>query len=98
MVRKFITTLVIGGFVTFAGGSMTAVAQDCTLSKSGNAVADACKKGGIKEAKKVMKAMVANAKKAGKKWECDTCHKNEENWQLTGDGEKLFKEMLALQK
>ncbi len=97
MVRKFITTLVLGGFAVFA--ARTVSAQDCTLKTAGeNPVAAACKKGGIKEAKKVMKAMVANAKKAGKKWECDTCHKNEENWALTGDGEKLFKEMVALQK
>ena len=57
----------------------------------------ACDKGGIKEAKKTMKAMVKVAKDKGKKWECDSCHKNEEDWKLTDDGEKLFKELLALQ-
>ena len=68
MVRKFITTLVIGGFAAFAAGSVSAAGNDCTIAKPGeNPVAKACKKGGIKEAKKVMKAMVANAKKAGKK-------------------------------
>jgi hypothetical protein len=100
MVRKFITTLVIGGFAAFAVGSVSAAGNDCTISKAGgdNAVAKACAKGGIKEAKKTMKAMVKVAKDSGKKWECDTCHKNEEDWKLTGDGEKLFKELLALQK
>jgi hypothetical protein len=98
MVRKFISTLVISGFVAFGAGVVSADDNACTISKGDNAVGAACKKGGRKEAKKVMKAMVATAKKAGKKWECDSCHKNEENWALTGDGEKLFKEMLALQK
>ena len=41
--------------------------------------------------------MVKVAKDKGKKWECDSCHKNEEDWKLTDDGEKLFKELLALQ-
>jgi hypothetical protein len=41
--------------------------------------------------------MVKVAKDKGKKWECDTCHKNEEDWKLTGDGEKTFKELLATQ-
>ena len=31
------------------------------------------------------------------KKECDTCHKNEDDWKLTADGEKLFKDMLAKQ-
>ena len=58
----------------------------------------ACETGGIKEAKKVMKAMVAAAKEKGKKYECDTCHKNEEDWKLTDDGEKMFEELLAVAK
>jgi hypothetical protein len=45
-----------------------------------------------------MKAMVKVAKDKGKKMECDACHKNEEDWKLTDDGEKLFKDLLALQK
>ena len=98
MFRKSIAAFSFVAFTALSAGSLQA-AGDCTIAKKGdNAVAKACKEGGIKEAKKVMKKMVKVAKDSGKKWDCDSCHKNEEDWKLTGDGEKLFKEMLALQK
>jgi hypothetical protein len=98
MSRMFTTAALSLTALAFAAGSAWA-ANDCTIAKKGdNAVVKACEKGGIKEAKKTMKAMVKVAKDKGKKWECDSCHKNEEKWDLTGDGEKLFKELLALQK
>jgi hypothetical protein len=103
MSRKFTTALSAGAFgalIAFAGTSFAADTGKCTIAKEGGdgPVDKACTKGGIKEAKKVMKAMVKVSKDKGKKWECDSCHKNEEDWKLTDDGEKLFKEMLALQK
>jgi hypothetical protein len=95
----FTAALSLGALVAIAGGAIAADDAKCTIATKGdNAVAKACAKGGIKEAKKTMKAMVKVAKDSGKKWECDSCHKNEEDWKLTADGEKLFKEMLALQK
>jgi hypothetical protein len=98
MSRMFTTAAVSLTAILFAAGSAVA-ANDCTIAKKGdNGVVKACEKGGIKEAKKTMKAMVKVAKDKGKKWECDSCHKNEEDWKLTDDGEKLFKELLALQK
>jgi ABC-type sugar transport system substrate-binding protein len=98
MSRMFTTAALSLTALAFAAGSAFA-ANDCTIAKKGdNAVVKACEKGGIKEAKKTMKAMVKVAKDKGKKWECDSCHKNEEDWKLTDDGEKLFKELLALQK
>ena len=98
MVRKLITTLVIGGFAAFAAGAVSAAANDCTIAKGESPVAKACAKGGIKEAKTVMKAMVAKAKKNGMKdASCEGCHKNEEDFKLTADAEKLFKDMLAKQ-
>ena len=98
MSRMFTTAALSLTALAFAAGSAWA-ANDCTIAKKGdNAVVKACEKGGIKEAKKTMKAMVKVAKDKGKKWECDSCHKNEEDWKLTEDGEKLFKELLALQK
>jgi hypothetical protein len=98
MVRKLITTLVIGGFAAFAAGAVSAAANDCTIAKGDGPVAKACAKGGIKEAKVTMKAMVAKAKKGGMKdINCDSCHKNEEDWKLTADGEKLMKDLLAKQ-
>ncbi len=68
--------------------------------KDDNAVVQACKVGGIKRAKATMKAMTKVAKEKGKKWDCNDCHKDESEgkWDLTKDGEKLFKEMLALVK
>ena len=100
MSRMFTTAALSLTAIAFAAGSaLAADAGPCTIAKKGdNAVVKACEKGGIKEAKKTMKAMVKVAKDKGKKWECDSCHKNEEDWKLTEDGEKLFKEMLALQK
>ena len=102
MSRKFTTALSAGAFgalVAFAGSTLAADAAKCTIATKGdNAVVKACEKGGIAQAKKTMKAMVKQAKDKGKKWECDSCHANEENWKLTDDGEKLFKEMVALQK
>lgn len=98
MVRTFIASLSLGVLVLFTAGSVRAD-DKCTIALKGdNEVVKACQKGGIKEAKKVMKSMVKVAKDKGKKWECDSCHKNEEDWKLNGDGEKLFKELLAVQK
>jgi hypothetical protein len=98
MVRKLITTLALGAFAVISTGS-TASAQDCTLVKPGvdNPVVQACKKGGIKQAKTVMKTMVAKAKKNGMKVDCDNCHESTETFKLTGDAEKLFKDLMAKQ-
>jgi hypothetical protein len=101
MVQKFITTLALGAFAAFATGSVASAAGECTVAvKDDNPVGQACKKGGIKEAKKVMKAMVANAKKAGMKKDCVDCHKapDDENFTLSKDAEKMFQELLAKQK
>jgi hypothetical protein len=100
MVRKFIMTLSVGVFAVVSLGSI-ASAQDCTVVKAGddNPVAAACKKGGVKEAKKTMKAMVAAAKKAGAKFECTDCHEDSEaNFKLTADAQKKFKDLLAKSK
>lgn len=97
MLRKFTASLSFATFVAFAAPGAIA-ADKCVIAVKGdNAVVKACEKGGTKEAKKVMKAMVKVAKDKGKKWDCDSCHKNEEDWKLSGDGEKLFKELLAIQ-
>lgn len=99
MSRMFTTAAVTLTAILFAAGSAIAADAACTIAKKGdNPVVKACEKGGIKEAKKTMKAMVKVAKDKGKKMECDACHKNEEDWKLTDDGEKQFKDLLALQK
>jgi hypothetical protein len=102
MVRKLITTLALGVSVAFTIGSVASAADKCTITKEtdNNPVAKACKKGGVAEAKKVMKAMVATAKKAGFNKDCVDCHKgpDDANFALTADGEKLFQELLAKAK
>ena len=101
MSRKFTTAALSLTALLYAAGASLAADGKCTIATKGeNAVVSACAKGGIKEAKKTMKAMVkvAKDKDKSKKFECDGCHKNEEDWKLTDDGEKLFKDLLALQK
>ena len=101
MSRMFTTAaLSLTALVFAAGSAIAADAGKCTIAKKGddNPVAKACETGGIKEAKKTMKAMVKVAKDKGKKMECDACHKNEEDWKLSDDAEKNFKDLLAAQK
>ena len=90
MLRTFTASLSLATLVAFAAPAAFA-GDKCTIAVKGdNDVVKSCEKGGIKEAKKTMKAMVKVAKDKGKKWDCDSCHKNEEDWKLNGDGEKLF--------
>jgi ABC-type sugar transport system substrate-binding protein len=98
MLRTFTASLSLAVLVAFAAPAARAADDKCTIATKGdNEVVKACAKGGIKEAKKTMKAMVKVAKDKGKKMDCDSCHKNEEDWKLNGDGEKLFKDLLAIQ-
>ena len=98
MLRMFTASLSLATLVAFAAPAAIA-ADKCTIAVKGdNPVVKACEKGGIKDAKKEMKAMVKVAKDKGKKWDCDSCHKNEEDWKLNDKGESLFKELLAIQK
>jgi hypothetical protein len=70
--------------------------NDCRVVRDRlSPVAHACARGGIKEAKKAMKQLVKRAKDRGLKFECDSCHRNEDNWQLTDDARANFTSMLA---
>jgi ABC-type sugar transport system substrate-binding protein len=94
-----LASLSLATLVAFAAPAAIAADAKCTIAVKGdNPVVKACEKGGIKDAKKEMKAMVKVAKDKGKKWDCDSCHKNEEDWKLNDKGESLFKELLAAQK
>ena len=68
----------------------------CTVAVGGSGLIDkACDKGGIKEAKATMKAMVKKAKKGGMKVDCDSCHKDEKDWsQFTPDVKEKFQALL----
>ena len=70
----------------------------CTVAVGGSGIIDkACAKGGIKEAKLVMKSMVKKAKKGGMKVDCDSCHKDEKDWsKFTDDSKERFKDLLAV--
>lgn len=72
--------------------------KPCTITKEtdDHQVGKACKEGGIKRAKAVMKAMQKVAKKNGMDVECDSCHKNEDDWALTSDAKEQFKKMLEI--
>lgn len=94
MLRHVIATFVCGIFLTTVAAG-TSRANDCKISKDEKTeVGKACKEGGVKRAKAVMKAMTKEAKKQGMKIDCDSCHKNEEDWELTPDGAEKYKEML----
>lgn len=68
----------------------------CTVAVGGKGVIDkACAKGGIKEAKAVMKSMVKKAKKGGMKVDCDTCHTDEKDWsKFSPDVKEKFKALV----
>lgn len=68
----------------------------CTVAVGGKGIIDkACAKGGIKEAKAVMKSMVKKAKKGGMKVDCDTCHTDEKDWsKFSPDVKEKFKALL----
>jgi hypothetical protein len=101
MLRIFSGSL-LAGLLTVTLYTATSHAADdkCTIAtKDDNAVVKACKEGGIKKAKSVMKAMQKKGKEGGLKFECDECHKDESagNWTLKDGAEKKFKELLAKQ-
>jgi plastocyanin len=81
-----------------AGDYVAAGGDKCQLAvNANNPVVQACKEGGIKKAKSVMKALMKKGKALGLKFECDDCHKDEAagNWTLTKDAPEKFKKLLA---
>jgi len=97
---RFALMTLMAGFLGTAALCGLAVANDaakCTIATSGDSeTARACAKGGIKEAKKTMKAMVATAKTKGQKFTCEQCHKDLDNYELTKNGKDDFKKLEAL--
>ena len=100
---RFFSRSLLAGLLTLTLFTATSRADDnaCTIAIKGeeNAVTKACKEGGIKKAKSVMKAMQKKGKDKGLKFECDDCHKDEAagNWSLNKDAEEKFKKLLAAQ-
>ena len=57
--------------------------EACTTKKFNYpAVEKACKDGGRKAAKEVMKAALKKAKGAGKDWKCTSCHEDTKEFKL----------------
>lgn len=78
--------------------SSVAVADDadpCTAKKfKYDKVEKACKEGGRKAAKKLMKGVVKKAKAAGEDVNCKTCHKSLKSFDLTDGAEKKLAKWL----
>lgn len=88
--------LLFAALAILPAGAGAADDGDCKIATDPTTeVGKACKEGGIKRAKAVMKAMTKQAKKE-LKVDCDSCHKNEDDWTLTGDARDKYKEMLKI--
>jgi hypothetical protein len=99
---RFAAKLSLAAFLVGALGTGVAVAGDegkCTIATKGDSpTAKACAKGGRAEAKKLMKEMVKQAKANGKKFTCDGCHKDLDNYELTKDATEEYKKLEAASK
>src|SRR4051794_37420755 len=95
-VRGLLLAGALAGSLTFAARGFAPDPPPCTIPPKGDPpVAKACAKGGVPEAKKVMKDLGRKAKAAGTKLECDACHKNDTKYDLTDDARDKFKKLLA---
>ena len=99
---RFATKLGLATFMASVLATGVAGAADegkCTIATKGdNVVVQACAKGGRAEAKKVMKDMVKQAKANGKKFTCDGCHKDLDNYELSKSATDEFKKLEAAVK
>jgi hypothetical protein len=68
----------------------------CTVAVSGDSpVAKACQAGGREAAKKVMKALVKQAKVRGRKYSCDGCHKELDQYELIAGAREDLAALIA---
>jgi hypothetical protein len=97
--KRMLTTLV-PMIALFAGGLAVGVvsadeAKPCAAKKfDTKEVEAACKKGGQKAAKAMMKDVVKKAKAAGEKMKCETCHKDLKAYDLTPNALEDLKKWL----
>jgi len=96
ILASFLGVALLGG-VLLNGRAFAGDDGKCTIATSGDSpTAKACTKGGRKEAKKMMKKMVAEAKAKGQKYTCEGCHKDLDNYELTKNSKDDFKKLTAL--
>ena len=98
--------LSISCFALIAGAGLTlatsanateapAAVKPCTTKKfATKEVEAACKKGGVKEAKKIMKAVVKKSKAAGEGLKCKDCHTSVKTFELKPDAVEKLKKLL----
>jgi hypothetical protein len=103
-VRRIVaSSIVLAGSLCLGVSSASNVNGPCKLAiKRNSPVAQACPKGGAKEAKKVMERLAKEWKETtGQKIECSACHDGTEDSRfdlLKNDGRKRFDELLATSK
>jgi hypothetical protein len=92
--RTSLLALALGTASIIAGGAWAA--DRCTIATKGDSpVAKACAQGGLVEAKRAMRDLVKTGKRAGARYECDDCHKNDTGYDLTPAARDNFKKLLA---
>jgi hypothetical protein len=97
MIRPNLLSLTAAAVLALAPGGASWAAKSCTIAVKGDSpVAKACQEGGIDAAKKVMKSLRNEARDKGMKVDCDTCHRNEDNWALTDQARDQFRKMLEV--
>ena len=99
MFTVFCRTGVVAALALLSSHIALAGGGQCTVATKGDSpVAEACRRGGRAEAKKVMKAAVDAAKKKGGKLTCDDCHKGVDNddFTLKPNAREDFKKLLQL--
>jgi hypothetical protein len=85
---------VVGSAVAISGRALAD--KPCNIATKGDSpVAKACASGGLVDAKRTMRDLVKSGKKAGVKFECDDCHKNDVGYDLTPQARENFKKLLA---
>jgi hypothetical protein len=58
-------------------------------------VAEACRRGGIRDAKKTMKRLQDEARAHGRRFKCEGCHVNIETFMLRENARSEFTSLLA---
>jgi len=85
------------GLFSYTPPESTSAGVPCTVATKGQGiVVQACAAGGRAEAKKLMKAMVKEAKTRGVKVTCDGCHHDLDSYALTESAREDFKQLEAV--
>lgn len=102
-VSHVVTFGAVAVFGAYLGTASTATAEPteppppCKATKfKFKEVEAACKKGGLKEAKKYMKSVVKKAKAAGQEVKCKSCHVDTKTFKNKPNADEDFKKLLKL--